>query len=222
MSLARRTSYSLINTGLRGTNGLNPQTRIHMSYMTYVIQRLLYGLEVVRLNKTQLQQLEQYHLNTLRQIQSLPKGQLLLPCTCCSVLFQLKPKYTKRQLSLLYAAIIASENQYLQKVIQRQLACAFDIVNSFFHIISQVLEKYDLPTVSQLLTLNISKLQWKTTYNKAIEQFWTRQCINDIKTKKTLRFLNIKTLRSGITHLVWSSIESEAEVNKGVIKSRVF
>ena len=83
-----------------------------------------------------------------------------------------------------------------------------------------MLEKYDLPTVSQLLASNISKLQWKTTYNKAIGQFWTRQYINDIKTKKTLRFLNIKTLRTGITHLVWSSIESEAEVKNGVIKAR--
>lgn len=123
----------------------------------------------------------------------------------------------KRQLSLLYA-VIFSDNQCLQKVIQRQLACAFDIVNSFFHIISQVLVKYDLPTVSQLLTSSISKLQWKSSYNKAIGQFWTRQYINDIKTKKTLRFLNIKTLHTGITHLVWSSIESETEVTKGVIR----
>ena len=31
----------------------------------------------------------------------------------------------------------------------------------------------------------------------------------------------IKILRAGITHLVWSSIESVAEVKKGVIKARV-
>ena len=39
----------------------------------FVITRLLYGLEIVRLNENELQQLERYHLNTLRQIQSLPK-----------------------------------------------------------------------------------------------------------------------------------------------------
>ena len=64
ISLARRTSYSLINTRLHGTNGLDPQTS-YVIYRAYVIPRLLYGLEVTRLNKTQLQQLERYYLNTL-------------------------------------------------------------------------------------------------------------------------------------------------------------
>ena len=74
ISLARRTSYSLINTGLHGTNSLNPQTSyVIYIYKTYVTPRLLYGLEILRLNKTHLQQLERYHLNTLRQIWSLPK-----------------------------------------------------------------------------------------------------------------------------------------------------
>ena len=45
ISLARRTSYSLINTGLHGTNGLNPKFS-YVIYRTYVIPRLLYGLEM--------------------------------------------------------------------------------------------------------------------------------------------------------------------------------
>lgn len=57
ISLARRTSYSLINTGLHGTNRLNPKTS-YIIYRAYVIPRLLYGLEVISLTKTQLQLLE--------------------------------------------------------------------------------------------------------------------------------------------------------------------
>ena len=38
----------------------------------------------------------------------------------------------------------------------------FDNANSFFfHMVAQVLEKYDLLSVSQLFTSSISKLQWK-------------------------------------------------------------
>ena len=39
--------------------------------------------------------------------------------------------------------------------------------------------------------------------------------------KKTLKYLCSNTLKLGITHLVWNSIESEAEVRKGGIKARV-
>ena len=72
ISLARRTSYSLINAGLHITNGLNPKTS-YVIYSAYVLPRLLYGLEVTSLNNTQIKEMERYHLNTLRQIQSLPK-----------------------------------------------------------------------------------------------------------------------------------------------------
>ena len=45
IALARRTLYSLIKTGVHGTNGLNPRT----SCKIYVIPRLLYGLETLNL-----------------------------------------------------------------------------------------------------------------------------------------------------------------------------
>ena len=75
------------------------------------------------------------------------------------------------------------------------------IVNSFFHVVAQVLEKYDLLTVGQLLTSSVSKLQWKNTCKNDIGQFWTRQYVNGIK---TLKFLNIKPLRTGLTYLLWT------------------
>ena len=72
LNFARRTSYLLMNTGLHGTNGLNPETS-YIIYKCYVLPRMLYGLEVIYLTKTQLNQLERYHLRMLRQIQALPQ-----------------------------------------------------------------------------------------------------------------------------------------------------
>ena len=154
LSLARRTSYSLINTGLHGTNGSNPKTS-YAIYRTYVIPRLSYGLEITSLNKTQIKELERYHLNILRQIQSLPK------CTATVSVFMLlgalsiEAELHKRLLGLLYA-VLTSENRCLQDVVQRQLACSFDNTHSFFYIVSQVLDRYNLPTISQILTSSIS------------------------------------------------------------------
>ena len=91
---------------------------------------MLYGLEVLHLTKTQLNQLERYHLCTLRQIQSLPQR------TASSAVYMLlgalpsEAEIHKRQLSLLHA-VINSDNKCLQDVVQRQLACSFNNEFSF-------------------------------------------------------------------------------------------
>ena len=72
ISLARRTSYSLMNTGLHGANGLSPEVS-YQSYKINVIPRLLYGREIIPLNKTQLEKINRYHVKTLRNLQSLPQ-----------------------------------------------------------------------------------------------------------------------------------------------------
>ena len=86
--LARRTSYLLMNTDLHGTNGWNPETS-YVIYKCYVLPRMLYGLDVIHLTKTQLSQLERYHLRTLRQTQGLPQR------TALSAVYMLllRPKY---------------------------------------------------------------------------------------------------------------------------------
>jgi hypothetical protein len=46
ISLARRTLYSLSNTGVHGSNGLNPTVSFKI-YQCYVLPRLLYRLEIL-------------------------------------------------------------------------------------------------------------------------------------------------------------------------------
>ena len=59
ISMARRTAYSLFSSGLHGQNGMDPQTTIHLIRI-YIIPVLLYGLEIVLLNKSQIDRLELY------------------------------------------------------------------------------------------------------------------------------------------------------------------
>ena len=61
ISLARRTLYSLINTGVHGSNGLNPKVSFKI-YQCYVLPRLLYGLEILPLSKTHLDMLNKFHM----------------------------------------------------------------------------------------------------------------------------------------------------------------
>ena len=54
---------------------------------------------------------------------------------------------------------------------------------------------------------------------KAVNSFWTKQLVSDIKTKKTLKYLSVLNLRIGTTHLVWRTVESSivAGVKKAVV-----
>ena len=113
----------------------------------------------------------------------------------------------KRQLSLLYG-IIYSENRCLRDLVERQLACSFDNPHSFFYVVTQVLTKYQLPNLSEIVTSNFTKLHWKRLYTKAINSYWTRHFVNDIRSKKSLCFQQTRSLRIGTVHSVWKGIET--------------
>ena len=117
-------------------------------------------------------------------------------------------------------AVISSDNKCLQDVAQRQLACSFNNEFSFFYMVAQVLEKYSLPTLSQLIASVIGKLQWKNIFKQAKQSYWTKSYVDDIKTKKTLKYLSVRGLRIGRTHLVWQNLESVSAVRNGVVKAR--
>ncbi|MCW4346819.1 MAG: reverse transcriptase family protein [Candidatus Thiodiazotropha endolucinida] len=220
ITAARRTSYSLMNTGLHGSNGLNPKTS-YIIYKAYVLPRLLYGLEVLNLTKGQLDQLSKYHIRTLRNIQSLPQRTSTSAVLMLLGALPLEAELHKRRLSLVYS-VISNENHSLKSLIQRQLACAFNNKDSFFYEISQILQKYDLPSLFELICSDLSKLQWKTMCKHAINAFWTKQLACDIKTKKSLKLLPLRNLRIGLTHLVWRNVEtSVADVKKAIVKARV-
>ena len=65
ISLARRTAYSLMGTVFHGVNGVSPQYSISV-YMTYVLPRMLYGLDAITLKEKHVKSLEQFHRNILR------------------------------------------------------------------------------------------------------------------------------------------------------------
>ena len=50
-----------------------------------------------------------------------------------------------------YYSVINNDNEYLKGLVHRQLVCSFNIKNSFFFIMSNILEKYGLPSLSQLV-----------------------------------------------------------------------
>jgi hypothetical protein len=68
---ARRPNYALMGSGVHGTNGIDDVTSYRI-YHTYVLQRLIYGLEVFPLKTTHVENLESFHRKSIRYVQSLP------------------------------------------------------------------------------------------------------------------------------------------------------
>ena len=153
------------------------------------------------LTKGQLDELSKYHIQTLRNIQSLPQRTSASAVLLLLGALSLEAELHKKRLSLAFS-VINSENPTLKSLVQRQLACSFDNSTSFFYDLSKILQQYDLPSLSQLICSNFTKLQWKHMCTRVINSFWNKQLVCDIKTKKTLKYLSVHNLRVGTLHMV--------------------
>ena len=104
--------------------------------------------------KSQVEQFTRYHLRSLRNLQSLPQRTATSAVYMLLGALPIEAEIEKRQF-LLYG-IIYSENQWLRDLVERQLACSFDNPHSFFYMVTQVLTKYQLPNLSEIVTSNFT------------------------------------------------------------------
>lgn len=220
LSLARRTMYSLINTGFHGSNGLNPAVSLRI-YQCYVLPRLLYGLEVLPLTLLQTSMLTRFHMKMLRKVQSLPDR------TATGIVYLLlgalpvEAEIHKRQLSFLFN-ILTCENETIQQLSERQIAINLDCHLSFYHRVAEVLLLYGLPDISTLRDHLTTKLSWKIQVKQAVNSYWTDKLNGDIIDKSSLKFLAKAGLQIGVTHSVWRTLYSTvSDVKKGITKGRM-
>ncbi|CAC5380503.1 CCDC34 [Mytilus coruscus] len=120
LSLARRTLYSLINSGLHGSNDLNPITSYQI-YRSYVIPKLLFGLEILPLQQIDIDRLRKFHINCLRKFQSLSQRTALCAVYLLIGALPIEAELHKRQLSFLYS-LLNNENESIQQLNQRQIS----------------------------------------------------------------------------------------------------
>ncbi|VDI63084.1 Hypothetical predicted protein [Mytilus galloprovincialis] len=165
ISLARRTSYSLMKTGVHGTNGLNPRVSYNI-YRIYILPRLLYILEILPLNARQLKALSDFHSTFLRNIQSLPVRTASVAIYALLGALPLEAELHKRQLSLLHS-ILTSENQNLKEILIRQYRLQVN-QGTFLERTESILNKYNLPTIEELWENTPTKINWKYTTRSAI------------------------------------------------------
>ena len=74
---------------------------------------------------------------------------------------------------------------------------------SWFIFVWKILHMYNLPSILQLLSNPPSKNELKrvmnTAVNRAIEEGWKQ----DVKSKSSLKYIYVNSLKVGRTHHIW-------------------
>ena len=220
ISIARRTGYSLMKSGFHGSNGLNPKVSYRL-YQTYVMPRMLYGLEILDLRKKDIKQLSDFHIDLLRRIQALPTRAALSAVYLLVGTLPMEAELHKKQLSLLFS-VVSSNNATLQQLVQRAIGLHGMSYDGYFKRVSDTLDMYNLPNIRQLIDGTPSKLDWKRQTKQALSTYWTTRLVEDAMTKSTLTHCFTGNLRVDQVHMVWDSIQPNMQdVKRGHVKARL-
>ena len=217
---ARKTVYALMGAGLYGMNGINPMVSIHM-IKCFVLPRLLYGLDMIRLTKTDIKKLLTYYVQLLKQIQHLPVRTSTAAVLILAGQLPIEAELHKRMLSL-FRNIAENKGSMKNNIAFRPLAIKPEDSDSWFIQIVKVTEMYNLPSPRDILNPVPNKATWKRTVYTAINEYWKDQLVKDTTTKSTLKLFNFEEFEIGKIHNIWKSCGSDLyAVKRACVKSKI-
>ena len=187
ISSARRTSYRLMGAGFHGVEGLNPVVSKKL-VDSYVIPRLLLGLEAVVLNKTDILSLDKYHRKLLRQLQSLPESTANTAVYLLMGAIPIEGEWHKRVLSLFGRVARLGSDHPLHLLAARQLSLGEEKrPHSWFTQASRIGALYDINVV-EVLRSPWNKEMWKCRVKNAINSYWKIRLLKEAQQKSTLKW----------------------------------
>ena len=212
VSIGRKTAYSLMGAGFHSGNGLKVCLNGFL-WSTFVLPRMIYGLEALLLRKKDFESLEKFQRKSLKQIQGLPDK---TPNSVVLALLGIPPVEVaihKNSLNL-FMNIIKNKSSVEYQIAERQLAMKDIKEKSWFNYIRSTLELYNLPSAYTLLQLDITKLQWKKLLNSSIATFVENSWKTEVATKPSLKYVNSESLKVGQSHPIWSTVRLNTLDNK--------
>ncbi len=219
VKLARRTAYALMGTGLHGRNGLPAAVSLKI-YKSYVLPRLLYGLEAMNLDSKQLRELDQYHIRFLRQIQSLPDRTARCGVFILLGTVPMEALYHLAILSLL-GRIFRANNVFITELAIRQTSVHDTNSKSWFIKAAKTLQHYGLPPIHSLAENPPTKDQWRNTCKRAVFSFWKEELTNQAVNKSTLINLSLD-VNIGTPHPLWQDVNAALfDIKKAIVKAKL-
>ena len=194
ITTARRATYALMGAGLHGINGLNPKCSLHL-LRAYIVPRLTYGLDAIRLTTKDVASVSQYYKKVLKQIQHLPDRVADSATYLMLGELPIEAEIHKRIFGT-FGNIIRSYGSVEYELAWRQLSLKSDKSHSWFIMVKTLLELYELPSVYDLLQSPPGKYSWKNLVKNTVNRYWNLKLQDDARQKSSLKFLDIDSLKA--------------------------
>ena len=110
--------------------------------------------------------------------------------------------------------IIRNKHFIEYEVAERQLVMKGDEEKSWFNLIKTVLGTYNLPSIYSLFRQPLSKAEWKSTLNHAVNTHIEASWQAEVKQKPSIKYVNPNSLKVGTLHPVWSTVNNSITDNK--------
>ena len=146
---ARRATYAMMGAGLYGVNGINPTASLHL-IRTYIVPRLLYGLEATHILQKDIADISLYDKRLLKQIQHLPDK----TADAAVYLMLGEPPIQAeihRRLFTIFGSITRNYESVENQLAWRQLSVKTNSSHSWFIMVKSLVERYSLPSIYDLL-----------------------------------------------------------------------
>ena len=138
-----------------------------------------------------IQQLESFYRNTLRQLQHLPKHTAKPAIYLLIGALPVEGHLHLRVLSL-FMRILNQTTSAEYQIVKRQLIMKDVTSHSWVISVRKILYQYKLPSPFKLLDEPRKKIQWKTTCKNAVHEFWSNKLRDEACKMVTLKYLSIK------------------------------
>ena len=218
VQLGRRTMYSMMGAGVYGGSGLSPVVSAHL-WKTYVIPRVIYGLEVLSYTLSDLQCLERMQRDMLRKIQSLSKSTASVAVNCLLGVRPVEQELDLRKLTLL-CSVLYSDGTLELDIAKRQIAIKDPDSHSWFAACARLLHKYSLPNIYTLQQQFSCEASCKREVKAQVDTFVAESWHAEAKEKTSLKYLN--ACKVGGTHLCWKTVaNSPRDVRRAITKVRL-
>ena len=187
-------------------NGLKTCLNGHL-LKTYIVPRLVYGLEILSLKKQDIDNLEKFQRKSLRQLQGLPEKTSNSITLALLGILPLESIIHKNFLNLFVN--MARNHHFIEyEIAERQLVMKGCEEKSLFNLIKSILETYNLPSIVSLFSQQSTKSEWKKTLNDSVHSHFEASWLADLSVKTSLSYINPNSLKVGKAHPVWSTVRN--------------
>ena len=168
---AKRAIYSLLPAGFHGKNGLDIQSLIQILNI-YVMPVLLYGLELLTPTGKNLEIMDIFHKKCLKQLLSLPMNVATPVIYLLTGHLPIEGQIDKKVLIFFGNMTRQSQDNLERQIVYRQSSVKSVDSNSWVVRIRQLLLKYRLPSIFELLDQPFSKVAWKKLIDNSVNTYW--------------------------------------------------